>query len=44
MFCCGLRIVSVDGSVTDVPDGEANAGFFGRPSNASRDGAFPQVR
>ena len=44
VFCCGLRIVSMDGSVTDVPDGEANVKFFGRPSNQSRDGAFPQVR
>jgi hypothetical protein len=42
--CCGLRVVSVDGSVTDVPDSPANAGHFGRPSNATRDGAFPQVR
>ena len=44
VFCCGLRIVSMDGSVTDVPDEEANGEFFGRPSNQSRDGAFPQVR
>ena len=44
VFCCGLRIVSVDGSVTDVPDSEENAAFFGRPSNQSRDGAFAQVR
>jgi Transposase DDE domain len=27
-----------------VPDSEKNAAFFGRPSNASRDGAFPQAR
>ena len=32
--CCGLRVVSMDGSVTDVPDSEKNAAFFGRPSNA----------
>jgi hypothetical protein len=44
VFCCGLRAVSVDGSTTDVPDSEKNAAFFGRPSNASRDGAFPQAR
>jgi hypothetical protein len=43
-FRCGLRIVSMDGSTTDVPDGEKNAAFFGRPSSASRDGAFPQAR
>jgi hypothetical protein len=44
VFCCGLRVVSVDGSVTDVPDGKENDAFFGRPSNQSRDGAFAQVR
>jgi hypothetical protein len=44
VFCCGLRIVSVDGSTSDVPDSPANAAHFGRPSNATRDGAFPQVR
>ena len=42
--CCGLRIVSMDGSVTDVPDSKENGAFFGRPSNQSRDGAFAQVR
>ena len=44
VFCCGLRVVSMDGSVTDVPDSEKNAAFFGGPSNQSRDGAFPQAR
>jgi hypothetical protein len=44
VFCCGLRIVSVDGATTDVPDSKANDEHFGRPSNATRDGAFPQVR
>src|SRR5258705_7373079 len=44
VFCCGLRVVSVDGSLTDVPDSRENDAFFGRPSNQSRDGAFPQVR
>jgi hypothetical protein len=44
VFCCGLRIVSVDGAVTDVPDSMANAEHFGRPSNQTRDGAFAQVR
>src|SRR5258708_21719380 len=34
----------MDGSVTDVPDSDENDAFFGRPSNQSRDGAFPQVR
>jgi hypothetical protein len=42
--CCGLRVISMDGSVTDVPDSDENDAFFGRPSNQSRDGAFPQVR
>jgi hypothetical protein len=44
VFCCGLRVISVDGSVTDAPDTAENAAFFGRPSNATWDGAFPQVR
>ena len=44
VFCGGLRVVSMDGSVTDVPDGEKNAAFFGRPCNQSLDGAFPQAR
>ena len=44
VFCCGLRVVSMDGSVTDVPDSEENGAFFGRPSNQSRFGAFPQAR
>jgi hypothetical protein len=44
VFCCGLRIVSMDGSTADVPDEKPNDEFFGRPSNQSRDGSFPQVR
>ncbi len=42
--CCGLRVVSIDGSTSDVPDSEASDEHFGRPSNQTRDGAFPQVR
>jgi hypothetical protein len=42
--CCGLRVISMHGSATDVPDSAENAPFFGRPSTAGRDGAFPQVR
>jgi len=42
--CCGLRVISVDGSTSDVPDSEANGEHFGRPSNQTRDGAVPQVR
>jgi Insertion element 4 transposase N-terminal/Transposase DDE domain len=44
VFCCGLRVISVDGSVTDLPGTPENDAFFHRPSNATRDGAFPQVR
>lgn len=44
VFCCGLRVVSMDGSTTDVPNSPDNAEYFGRPSNATRAGAFPQVR
>ena len=44
VFCCGLRVISMDGSTADLPDSAENAAFFGRPSTASRDGAFPQVR
>ena len=44
VFCCGLRVISVDGSTTDVPDTPANDEFFRRPSNGTRAGAFPQVR
>ena len=44
VFCCGLRVVSVDGSSTDVPNSQANDEYFGRPANATRAGAFPQVR
>jgi Insertion element 4 transposase N-terminal/Transposase DDE domain len=44
VFCCGHRVVSIDGSTSDVPDSTANDEHFGRPSNQARDGAFPQVR
>ena len=44
VFCCGLRIISIDGSTSDVPDEKPNDEHFGRPSNQARDGAFPQVR
>ena len=44
VFCCGLRVVSMDGSTSDVPDEAPNDEHFGRPSNQARDGAFPQVR
>jgi hypothetical protein len=44
VFCCGLWVVSVDGSTSDVPDSGANDEHFGRPSNQTRHGTFPQVR
>ena len=34
VFCCGLRVISMDGSTTDVPDSAENDAFFGRPSTA----------
>ena len=40
VFCCGLRVVSVDGSTTDVPATAANDEFFDRPGNATGAGAF----
>jgi Insertion element 4 transposase N-terminal/Transposase DDE domain len=44
VFCGGLRVISIDGSTSDVPDSKANDEHFGRPSNQVRDGAFAQVR
>jgi len=41
VFCCGLRVVSMDGSVTNVPDSKTNAAFFGRPSNQSLGRGIP---
>lgn len=40
------RLVAVDGTVLDVPDTDANAGFFGRPGSGrgQQRGAYPQVR
>lgn len=41
----GLRLMGIDGTVFDVPDSEANAAAFSRPSAGPRgDGAFPQIR
>jgi len=36
--------VSLDGSTMDVADEAANAQYFGYPTNAQGNGAFPQVR
>lgn len=44
VFCCGLRVISVDGSVTHLPGTPENDAFFHRPSNATGEGAFPQAR
>ena len=44
VFCCGLRVISMDGSTSDVPDTPANVAYFHRPSNATGEAAFPQVR
>ena len=44
VFCCGLRVVSMDGSTSDVRATAENSEYFSRPSNGTRAGAFPQVR
>ncbi|WP_121174976.1 IS4 family transposase [Streptomyces sp. 1114.5] len=40
------RLVAVDGTVFDLPDTTANAGFFGRPGSSRGQGrsAYPQAR
>jgi hypothetical protein len=44
-FYHGFRLVGLDGTVLDVPDSEANAAAFARPSAGPRgEGAFPQIR
>lgn len=44
-FYRGFRLVGLDGTVYDVPDSDANAAVFARPSAGPRgDGAFPQIR
>jgi hypothetical protein len=44
-FYRGLRLVGLDSTVYDVPDSDANAAVFARPSAGPRgDGAFPQIR
>ncbi|MFD0272247.1 IS4 family transposase [Streptomyces sp. NPDC127106] len=42
----GLRLVAIDGTTFDLPDTEANAGFFGRPGSGRGQGrgAYPQAR
>ena len=41
---CGLRVVSMDGSTTDVPDSEKNHAFFGAAVEPVLGQAFPQAR
>jgi hypothetical protein len=43
-FWRGLRLVSMDGSLFDVPGSEANAAAYTRAANGNRPGPFPQVR
>src|SRR3954469_13309136 len=44
-FFRGLRLMGFDGTIYDVPDSEANAAAFSRPSAGPRGaGAFPQVK
>jgi hypothetical protein len=38
------RLVSIDGSILDVGDTEANVGEFGRPGASRGSSAFPQIR
>ena len=40
----GKRLMALDGTMQDVPDTEANAAEFSRPSNQYGDGPFPQIR
>lgn len=40
----GRRVMALDGSVQDVPDTQANATAFFRPSNQYGPGPFPQIR
>jgi hypothetical protein len=44
-FYRGLRLMGIDGTILDVPDSDANAAAFARPSAGKRgEGAFPQIR
>lgn len=43
-FLFGLRLMSIDGDVEDVPDTPANEAFFGRHHGGRGDSAFPQTR
>jgi Insertion element 4 transposase N-terminal/Transposase DDE domain len=43
-FYRGMRLMGIDGTVLNVPDSDANAAAFGRPSGPFGVGAFPQIR
>jgi hypothetical protein len=44
-FYHNWRLMAFDGTVYDVPDSDANAKAFGRPTAGDRgDGAFPQIK
>jgi hypothetical protein len=40
----GKRLMALDGTMQDVPDTQANAAAFARPSNQYGAGPFPQIR
>jgi hypothetical protein len=44
VFWRGLRLVSWDGTLFDVPDSAANAAAYSRSGNGNRPAAYPQVR
>lgn len=43
-FYRGLRLMTLDGFVVDVPDTPGNEKVFGRPKGGRSPGAFPQAR
>jgi len=43
-FLFGLRLMSIDGTVENVPDTPANVAFFGRHHAERGDSAFPQMQ
>jgi hypothetical protein len=43
-FWRGMRLLSMDGTLLDVPDSDANAAAYARSSNGSRPAPYPQVR
>jgi len=43
-FLFGLRLMSIDGDIEDVPDTSANVAFFGRHQGGRGAGAFPQMQ